>query len=575
MAKFVAIQLGRERGCLSATGTPRWAAAWASRFADGMRALEPRIRFEGDRTAVILFDDDSGWAALGDDHLYLGSPTRARALAGRAPVLVRFHPDTISARTDAVASRAVWYGQRDGVSVVSSSMRAAVSVLREFRSNPAALGWMLSAGNLGPGHSWSTNVHKLATASEVVLSASSPPVVRRYPLEDSVAVEGAEVVLGALHETLEPLARGGRIALLLSGGVDSRVLLGALQDCGVTGTSAVTWGRRRALRDPLDDAWIARELAAAAGIPHVFLPIEWGGGSDPDLVLDRFVRISEGTVDWIAGYVDRFEALQWLADTGLTRALRGDQCFGSTPILDAVHLRRLVHGEHTADHPFLSRWRDEIPDVALAPEYDRRESESMSDWRDRLYRTVIIPYTLSPLAEAKTAFLEQYSPFLDRPLVSMARGLPARFRDGKPLLKELACAYHPGMPMAERSSLQSEVGLLAHTTFGRWVDERVMAAAERTGLPPRFGEDLVRQHGGASRAQRVVTGLGASHFLRRVVPTNVIRRARSVTGPLNAPKRRIALRLIIADRAMKMLADDARCGVDPCDREHPVEKEVS
>lgn len=300
-----------------------------------------------------------------------------------------------------------------------------------------------------------------------------------------------------------------------------------------------------------------------------------GGGSDPDLVLDRFVRISEGTVDWIAGYVDRFEALQWLADTGLTRALRGDQCFGSTPVVDAVPMRRLVHGEHTADHPLLSRWRDEIPDAALPPEYDRRESESMSDWRDRLYRTVSIPYTLSPLADAKTAFLEQYSPFLDRPLVSMARSLPARFRDGKPLLKELACAYHPGMPMAERSGLQSEVGLLAHTTLGRWVDERVMAAAERTGLPPRFGEHLVRQHGGSSRAQRVVTGMGASRFLRRVVPTNVIRRARSVTGPPNAPKRRIALRPIIADRAMETLADDVRCGVDPYDREHPVEKEVS
>lgn len=231
MAKFVAIQLGRERGRLTATGTPDGPPGRGG-AADGMRALEPRIRFEGDRTVVILFDDDSGWAALGDDHLYLGSPTRARALAGRAAVLVRFHPDTISARTDAVASRAVWYGHRDGVSVVSSSMRAAVSVLRAFRSNPAALGWMLSAGDLGPDHSWSTNVRKLGTASEVVLSAHAPPVVRGYPVEDSVAVEDAKVVLGALHETLEPLARGGRIALLLSGGVDSRVLLGGLQDCG-------------------------------------------------------------------------------------------------------------------------------------------------------------------------------------------------------------------------------------------------------------------------------------------------------------------------------------------------------
>jgi hypothetical protein len=572
MAKFVAIQLARGRGRLSAADTPQWAAAWASRFADGLRALEPRIRFEGDRTAVILFDDDSGWASLGDKDLYLGSPTRARALEGRAPVLVRFHHDTISARTDAVASRAVWFGHRDGVSVVSSSMRAAVSVLREFRLNPAALGWMLSAGNLGPGHSWSTNVHKLAPASEVVLSADAPPVVRRYSAEDSVAVEAAEAVRDALHEALEPLARGGRIALLLSGGVDSRVVLGALQDCGVSGTSAVTWGRRQALLDPLDDAWIARQLAAAAGIPHVFLPIEWGEGSDPELILDRFVRISEGTVDWIAGYVDRFAALQWLADTGLTRVLRGDQCFGSTPIVDALHLRRLVHGEHTADHPFLSRWRDDIPDVALAPEYDRGESESMSDWRDRLYRTVIVPYTLSPLAEAKTPFLEQYNPFLDRPLVSRARSLPERLRDGKPVLNDLARGYYPGMPMAERSSLQSEVGLLVHTGFGRWVDERVMAAAERTGLPPRFGEDLVRR---ASGAHRVVTGLGASRFLRRVVPTSLVRRARSVTGPLNAPKQRIALRLIIADRAMEALADDARCGVDFFEREHTVREEVS
>jgi asparagine synthetase B (glutamine-hydrolysing) len=574
MARFVAIQIDTDRPALSEQTMARWAGAWSGRFADGMRVLEPRIRFAGDRTAVILFDDDSGWAGIGGDHLYVGSPSRARALSGLAGVLIRFQPDSISARSDAVASRAVWYGHRNGVSVVSNSVRASVSVLREFRSNPAALGWMLSAGNLGPGQSWSIDVNKLGPASQVALSADAPPVVTRCAVEERVGVEDAAAVRAVLYETLEPLADCGRIALLLSGGVDSGVLLGALTDCGSGRTSAVTWGRRQALSDPLNDAWIARELAAAAGIPHVFLPIQWDASLDPDFVLDRFVRISEGTVDWIAGYVDRFAALQWLAASGLTRVVRGDQCFGSASIVDDVHLRRLVHAEHTADHPFLRRWRDAIPDVALAPEYDGHESESLSDWRDRLYRTVMIPYTLSPLTEAKTAFVEQYSPFLDLPMVSLARSLPSRLRDGKPLLRQLAREYHPDIRWAERASLQSEVGLLADTGLGAWVDTRVLTAAEAMGLPSAFGEDLVRQTAASRGSMRFITRLGTARFVRRVVPRSVVRRARSIAGPLNAPQRRIALRLIIAQRALEMLTDDARYGIAPCDQEHLVGKRL-
>lgn len=572
MARFVAIQVSIERPALSEQNVARWAGAWADRFADGLRVLEPRIRFAGDRTAVILFDDDSGWAGIDENYLYVGSPSRARALSGRAGVIINFGPGRISARTDAVASRAVWYGHHNGVAVVSNSVRAGVSVLRRFRSNPDALGWMLSAGNLGPGHSWSIDISKLTPASEVVLSVDGPPRITRCATDEGVGAGDAGAVRPLLYEALEPVPERGRFALLLSGGVDSGVLLGALTDRGGCETTAVTWGRRQALSDSLNDAWIARELATAAGIPHVFLPIQWDARLDPDLVLDRFVRITEGAVDWIAGYIDRFAALHWLAASGLTRVVRGDQCLGSGPIVDALHLRRLVHGEHTADHPFLRRWCHAIPEVTLGPEYDRGDSEALSDWRDRLYRTVMIPYTLSPLAEGKAAFLEQYSPFLDPPLISLVSSLPSRLRDGKRLLRQLAREYHPGIRHAERPGLQGEVGLLADTELGAWVDTRVLEAAQVVGVPRAFGEDLITQTLASNGVSRIVTRLGTVRSLRRFVPRRVVRKARSITGPINAPKRRIALRLIIAQRAMEVLADDARFGIDPCTRVSSVGK---
>jgi hypothetical protein len=563
MAKFVVLQ-NSTRASLNEESVRRWARAWSTRFSDGLTHLTPRIKFIDGQTAAILFDQGSGWAGIGENYLFLGAPSATVACSGRTGTTVRFLEGRVDAMTDCVGSRAVWYGSLNGVSVISSSIRAAVGVLRGCTLDTNAVGWMLSAGNLGPKNSWAREVRKLPPASRVTLVHGERPIVSAlnrsghvdYPNRDSIIRE-------VLLEAVEPLNDGESFALCLSGGIDSRVLLGSLRGRGMERGTAVTWGRKQALGDKRDDANVARRLAVEDGVPHVFMPAEAGPTPDPAAIVERFVRVSEGAVDWVAGYVDRFRTFEWLANNGMCRTVRGDQCFGSSTITDALHLRRLVHAEHSHDHPLLKRWGHAIPEVVLPDEYQRWPTETLSDWRDRLYRNVIIPYTLSALSETKTGFVEQVSPFLDSQVVKLASGLPPTERDNKRALRRLASAYYPDVPVATRSSLESEVDLLSRAQFGAWVNSQVVHAAQSLGLPEAFGAALRDQSQEASRMARLPHQLGQNAMVRKLTPVRLKRRVRAVVGPANAPKRRIAMRLIIASMASIMLQEDAGYSVDP------------
>jgi hypothetical protein len=108
------------------------------------------------------------------------------------------------------------------------------------------------------------------------------------------------------------------------------------------------------------------------------------------------------------------------------------------------------------------------------------------------------------------------------------------------------------------------VSLLASSILGPWVDASVGSAAEAVGIPAAFAASLIPRSGGKEAVRGLVARAGRFRLLRRIAPAQLGRRVRSAVGPLNAPARRIGLRLIIAVRALELLADDARSLAHPC-----------
>src|SRR5690606_22632768 len=120
--------------------------------------------------------------------------------------------------------------------IASTSQRAIVMLLGEFRPNPDAVTWMLSAGTLGPTAAWDARLRAVPPNGRVVLERSS---WRLRPTGGSsgfaAAARGGDArsrrreLAGIVRDTVAALRLdASRWILPLSGGVDCRGLLLAM-----------------------------------------------------------------------------------------------------------------------------------------------------------------------------------------------------------------------------------------------------------------------------------------------------------------------------------------------------------
>lgn len=87
--------------------------------------------------------------------------------------LFRSDENIIELISDIVASRTVWYVQTENMFIASTSQRAIVFFLQDFKPNRATFSWMLSSGTLGPGLSWDSRIQCLSGNTRLFLDRSS------------------------------------------------------------------------------------------------------------------------------------------------------------------------------------------------------------------------------------------------------------------------------------------------------------------------------------------------------------------------------------------------------------------
>lgn len=87
--------------------------------------------------------------------------------------LFRTDASFVELLTDATASRTIWYVQTEETFIASTSQRAIVFFLNDFKPNSQASAWMLSSGSLGPGLSWDKRIEPLPPDSRLLLNRRS------------------------------------------------------------------------------------------------------------------------------------------------------------------------------------------------------------------------------------------------------------------------------------------------------------------------------------------------------------------------------------------------------------------
>jgi asparagine synthetase B (glutamine-hydrolysing) len=456
----------------------------------------------------------------------------------------------VEVANDAVGSRTVWVGESDGVTVASTSLRAAVFAFGSFQFDPRGWAWMLPSGSLGPSWSWDQRLQQLPGRSAVELRPDVQPRISSGNEEASSPGQGMMDLDGVLRATVGEIRPGNEWILPLSGGVDSRSLASLLPQ----GMRTVTWGTIASKSDPVSDTAVAEALASLVGSQHEFLPLD-AQPVPSELVFERFVRASEGRVDHFSGYVDGFALWRRLRDHGVAGVLRGDQMFGWRPMPNEFAARRsldvAVFDDVSNLRPFAEEVRIEWS-LDEAKHRPRGTEESLAHWRDTLQREARAPSILAALTQSKSGYVEVVNPLLARLLVDYVVAMPDRSRTDKRALRRWVKEHSPSVPFAQHSSLLDPRITLGDERLVEEMRAALSAASSRFRVPPSLTEAIEAGLRIAAESTRSKASLR-----RRLVPRRLARWAAYRDPRLIISANRLGFRILLGVRAAELFSADA------------------
>lgn len=475
--------------------------------------------------------------------------------------LIRSDDEAAELCMDFAGSRTLWYAWTDDRFFASTSQRALACLLGGLDLDRQAFAWFLSSGSLGPSAAWDKRVRRLPAGARLSLDR------RQWTLRlqegariafDAQAMDreqGAATLGAALRRAIHACDfASARWALPLSGGYDCRYILATLHEAGQR-PRTVTWGMAASLRQPGNDAFVAKALAERLGLQHDYLLTD-PSEEAPQAVADRFLEASGGTTDQLFPYLDGLKLWRTLAGQGVDGIIRGDEGFGWIPVRSEVHARASVGLVRLEDFMEPAMAEEAADGVQAMPEdLARRPGESIPAYRDRLYHGFRIPVGLAALTDVKTPFVEVASPLLARSVLETVRTMPDTLRTDKAVFRLIAKAAGPALPYATTSADDDRHGYLRSEAYTRWFQEELENGAAAL-LPARLKADLLKSLRGPAAAPSQGRSLRAA--LKRILPTPWIRAVRARLGPAWPAPRHLALRAALASRAVRMLEADGR-----------------
>jgi len=118
--------------------------------------------------------------------------------------------------------------------------------------------------------------------------------------------------------------------------------------------------------------------------------------------------------------------------------------------------------------------------------FRRRESESLSSWRDRLYHQWRIPFRLAALNELKTSYVEVVNPFLSREIIAVIRTMPDSLRTNKTLFRRIVENLGPRIEFAKFQSIPERDDVLSGDTARRLITDELSSSYATSLLPVEF-----------------------------------------------------------------------------------------
>ena len=393
---------------------------------------------------------------------------------------------------DSAATRTIWYAITRDMLVASTSQRAIVSLLRDYQPNRQSYSWMLSVGTLGPGLSWDRRIKSVTAATALLLDRStwdlsekSVPIV--YEAVEGSEDEHKEALTAALRTTFDELdIDPSKWILTLSGGFDTRCILMMLKNRD--GLRCATWGLRAALRDRMNDAYIAREVADFYGLEHTYFRTDITE-ENVDTILHRFLVSGEGRVDRVGAYMDGFEMWKRMYEAGVWGIIRGDALgFTLRGLQTPFDVMQVVGAGLLSDYANLTDTGAFGLEEQVWPErLGKRQNESFATWLSRLGDEYRASSLWGGLNQLKASYVEIVNPLLSRSILDATRQLPDSCRIEKRLFKKIVRSMSPDIPFARRPAVSNYADILKSPR----VVARVAAELNTEGARDLLSDDLI------------------------------------------------------------------------------------
>jgi hypothetical protein len=369
---------------------------------------------------------------------------------------------------DRLCTQPVHYERRADCIVIGPEVKALAAT---FGSAPAlsregVVGFLAAGYNLGAQTLFS-GVRRLELGKllEIRLDASRSVTERRFwklefgSTDKFISRRDAEDALfqALLDSHRLLLADDPSFQMLLSGGADSRGMLGVCSVIGSLPAKAVTWGLLH--EAPRSDASISRLLAERFGVPWEFITTRTADFVDN---CEQWAYVSELANDNFGWYTEGFGALNHLRETGHPNSLIGDEVWGWQGF---GYSEAQAYGKVLPPGPpasLLALMKPSLRDAAAAAyAYDLQETMrdcADADWTDRkdfLYLHGRVARFIFSLGYYRSHATELRRPYLTKPVLDVVRRLPTEFRVYKNLYQSMLRRRLPQTVQAPYASVNS------------------------------------------------------------------------------------------------------------------------
>lgn len=342
----------------------------------------------------------------------------------------------------------------------------------------SAIGFMLTNGHLMGDQTLLKAVRRVRGGQALRISATGIEPVVWWRYRPGMDLDGStpEELEQELGERLERAVRRNvpdlsHSAIFLSGGVDSRAILGAVlavEGSGAEQIEAISWGEHQ--ESPGSDVQIAEQLARTVQVRHRFMPRSLDEYSRKVKDAARLISYSS---DVVAFHPAEHSLMQRLREQGIKYGLRGDEVFGFHD--EVFHLRTALRRVYLSSLDEAPNAWQYVTDAAL-PELMGAQRATMkgvmaevegmtpNQAKDYLYFTHRLQCYLHSASYYKQVELEQRNILLDDELLEILPRVSDPLRSDKKLFRQMVARRYPRLlrvPYATRSNLEDFTQKLA------------------------------------------------------------------------------------------------------------------